>query len=235
MLKTSVNKSIVFNSGPVTLVGGGQASTEDLSEALKIAPMCVAADGGAALALAAQVPIEALIGDFDSVTAASLSQIPPDRQFKVSEQETTDFDKALCLINAPLVIGVGFLGGRIDHQLAAFSTLARFAHRPCVLLGAEQIVLVAPPEMALATQAGEIVSIYPMAPVHGSSTGLEWPIDGLRLDPTGRIGTSNLARGPATLSMDSPNALLILPRRLILPVVQSLLRSDAVGWPLRAE
>ena len=79
MLKTSVNKSIVFNSGPVTLVGGGQASTEDLSEALKIAPMCVAADGGAALALAAQVPIEALIGDFDSVTAASLSQIPPDR------------------------------------------------------------------------------------------------------------------------------------------------------------
>ena len=235
MRKTSVSSSIVLNSGPVTLVGGGQASIEDLSEALKIAPICVAADGGAALALRAKIPIEALIGDFDSVTAASLLQIPPDRQFKISEQETTDFDKALTLVDAPLVIGVGFLGGRIDHQLAAFSTLVRFAHRPCVLLGAEQIVLVAPPRMSIATQAGEVVSIYPMAPVQGVSTGLEWPIDGLRLDPTGRIGTSNLATGPATLKMDSPNALLILPRRLILPVVQSLLHPDAAGWPLRAE
>ncbi len=229
-----MNEKIVANSGPVTLIGAGQANIEELSEALIIAPFCVAVDGGADFAVKSGLNLEALIGDFDSVAADTLSKIPPDRQFKISEQETTDFDKALRSVTAPLVIGVGFCGGRIDHQLAAFHTLARHAHRPCILLADSQIVLLAPPRIALPTVAGDIVSIFPLGPVSGRSTGLKWPIDQLPFDPLTQIGTSNQATGPLMISMAEPSALLILPKRLIRPVADALSRSDAVGWPPRA-
>ncbi len=224
-------KPIVASSGPITLVGGGNASIADLSDALTIAPICVAADGGAELALKAGVTIEALIGDFDSVSAVALSQIPPDRHFRISEQETTDFDKAIRSIDAPLTIAVGFTGGRIDHQLSAYSTLARHPDRRCILLTPNEIILLAPPEIAVPTQPGDVVSIFPLGLTRGTSRGLEWPIDGVRLDPFSRIGTSNRALGPVTLSVDAPAALLILPRRIIRQVVQALMLSTGAGWP----
>lgn len=228
-----MKERIVVSSGPVTLVGGGEASIEELSEALRLAPFCVAADGGAELAMRANVPLRALVGDFDSVTAATLSLIPQDQQFRISEQETTDFDKALRCIDAPMVIGVGLTGGRIDHQLAGLHTLARFAHVPCVLLSKNEIVLISPPRIVLPTRPDDIVSIFPLGPVQGQSEGLAWPINGLRFDPLNRIGTSNRATGCVTLKMDRPNAVLILPRRLIQPVVEALMQPDADGWPPR--
>lgn len=225
---------IVASSDPVTLVGGAKSCMQALEEALKIAPVCVAVDGGAETALKADIQIRALIGDFDSVTPTQLSQIPPDRHFKVSEQETTDFDKALRMVDAPLLIAVGFTGGRIDHQLGVFHALVRAAHVPCILLTSREIILVAPPRITVPTALGDVVSIFPMAQMTGTSTGLEWPVDGVILDPLARIGTSNRALGPVTLSCDSPHGLLILPRRLIRQVAAILCAPDAVGWPPRS-
>jgi thiamine pyrophosphokinase len=226
---------IVHSSGPVTLIGGGEATQQDLSDALALAPTCVAADGGAALAVAAGVPLAALIGDLDSTSPDVLAQIPPARRHLIAEQESTDFDKALSRIDAPLVWGVGFTGGRLDHQLAAFNTLAAFAHRPCILLGPQEIVLLAPPRITLPTMAGEVVSLMPLAPVRGTSTGLLWPIDGLDFAPGGQIGTSNQASGPIDLTFESPDMLLIIPRRLMEPLTAQLLQPDRARWPVRAE
>jgi len=234
MGKNALKERIVISSDPVTLIGGGEAQISDLMEALRLAPVCIAADRGAELARQAGVTLEAVIGDFDSVTADTLSLIPPDRQTNISEQETTDFDKSLACIDAPLVVGVGFLGGRIDHQLAALHTLATHAHRPCILIAQTEIMLIAPPFMTLPTEKGEVVSLFPLGPVTGRSEGLEWPIEGIAFDPLSKIGTSNRALGPVTLEVFTPHAILILPRRLIQPVVQALVLSDAAGWPLRA-
>jgi thiamine pyrophosphokinase len=228
-----LKRHIVASFDPITLVGGGDADIEQLADALDIAPVCVAADRGAELARRANVPLRAVIGDMDSISADTLSQIPPDRQIRISEQETTDFDKALRHIDAPLVIGVGFLGGRLDHQLAALHILAVHAHRPCILLAQTEILFIAPPAITVPTTAGDVISIMPLAPVAGRSTGLEWPIDGINFDPLSRIGTSNRATGAFTLEMAQPHAVLILPRRLIQPVAQALVSVDAVGWPLR--
>src|SRR5690606_23416689 len=126
-------KIIVHDKGPVTLVGGGQASAAELHKSLALAPPCVAADGGAVLASEAGVEVTAIIGDFDSVPEDVLAAIPPGRRHRITEQTSTDFEKALSRIAAPVVLGVGFTGGRLDHQLAAFHTLLAFAHQPCVL------------------------------------------------------------------------------------------------------
>ncbi len=226
--------TIVHSSAPVTLVGGGEATPEDLQIALTLAPICVAADGGAALALRAGVEMAAIIGDFDSITPETLARIPDERLHKIVEQESTDFEKALRRINAPVVLGVGFLGGRIDHQLAAFHSLAALPDRSCILVGHKEVVCLAPPKVTLPTQMDDVVSLFPMGQVAGRSDGLQWPIEGLRFAPSSKIGTSNRALGPVTLQIEAPEMLLILPRRLMSALVGILAQPEAERWPARA-
>ncbi|MFG6568548.1 thiamine diphosphokinase [Sulfitobacter sp. 1A13679] len=230
----TASEHIVREEGPVTLLGGGEVFAGDIEAALALAPTCVAADSGAAVGVAAGVELAAVIGDLDSAPAEVLAQIPAARRHRIAEQESTDFDKALTRIDAPLVLGVGFTGARLDHQLAAFNTLATHPYRSCILLGAHEIVLLAPPRITLPTAVGDVVSLMPLAPVTGRSQGLEWPIDGLDFAPGGRIGTSNRALGPVTLEIDGPDILLILPRRLMAPLVAQLLRPEHAPWPARA-
>ncbi|NNE53240.1 MAG: thiamine diphosphokinase [Sulfitobacter sp.] len=226
-----MNELIVESARPVTLVGGGQATPQCLHEALILAPLCVAVDSGARLVLSERIELAALIGDFDSVDGADLARIPEDRQHCIAEQETTDFEKALMRIAAPVVLGVGFLGGRLDHQLAALNGLLTFPHRPCILVGLNEIVFLLPPAIDLPTQAGDTVSLFPLARARGRGTGLTWPIDDLTLRPGGRVGTSNAATGPVRLEMESPSLLAILPRRLMQPVVDLFAAPDAARWP----
>lgn len=225
-----MSKIIIESSGPVTLAGGGQASAEDIAEALTIAPQLVAADGGLGLALAAGIDPVAVVGDMDSAPPDALARVPKSRQHVISEQQSTDFDKALRSVAAPVCVGVGFCGGRIDHQLAAFHTLLVRADRPCILLGETEVVVLAPPRLALPMEKGDVVSLFPLAPVTGQSTGLEWPIDGLAFDPARFVGTSNRALGPVEIMMDAPGMLVIVPRVYLKPLVAHFV-ADAVRWP----
>ncbi len=132
-----MSQAIVRSDVPVTLLGAGRVEADDLALALSHAPVLVAADGGAAHALDRGLMPRAVIGDMDSMPDAVRQAIPADRLHKIEEQDSTDFDKALCSIAAPLVLGVGFLGDRLDHQLAAMSALVRQAAQRCILIGAQ--------------------------------------------------------------------------------------------------
>lgn len=229
-----MSKAIYKSSGPVALLGGGQATASDIAEVLTITPELVAVDGGLVAALAAGVMPAAVIGDMDSAPPDALQQIPEERQHRISEQQSTDFDKALRNVDAPVVIGAGFCGGRIDHQLAAFHTLLVRADRPCILLAETEIMVIAPPHLSLEMAAGDVVSLYPLVPVTGRSTGLEWPIEGLAFDPARFVGTSNSAVGPITLTMDAAGMLLIVPRGYLKPLVAQFLQGCG-QWPAHAE
>lgn len=199
-------------SAGVTLLGGGALGPRDLDEALAQAPRLVAADGGALAALARGLLPEAVVGDMDSLPPDARARLPADRLHAITEQETTDFDKVLRHVRAPFALAVGFLGGRLDHQLANLNVLLRHAARPCLMLGAEDAVLAAPPRLALDLPPGTRLSLFPLAPVTGRSEGLHWPIDGLNLTPAGRIGTSNRVVGPVRLRFDSPGMIVMIPR-----------------------
>lgn len=229
-----MDTTIVRSNQPVTLVGGGKARAGDLELALRHAPTLVAADSGAAMALRAGHMPEAVLGDMDSLPEEIKARIPPERLHSMADQESTDFDKALRSVAAPLVLGVGFLGRRVDHQLANFNVLVRRPDRPCVLIGGRDVVLAAPPRIALALAPGRRVSLFPMAPVRGRSRGLHWPIDGLKMSPGGVIGTSNRVAeghsGAVVITFDEPGMLLILPRAELGAVLDAL-RRDAARWP----
>lgn len=220
----------VNSRGPVVLVGGGALGAADLAETAPFASRYVAADSGAAALLAAGITPEAVIGDFDSLDAATRARLPAKSLLEVSEQETTDFDKALRHIAAPLVVALGFTGARVDHELAVYHVLAARPARRCIVVGAHDIVFHAPPSLSLDLAAGTRVSLFPMNAVTGRSRGLKWPVDGLTFHPAGRIGTSNAATGEGSvdLAFDGPGMLVILPRD-VLPAAIAALAPD--GWP----
>ncbi len=201
-------------AGGITLIGGGAVTPEDLAQALDLAPVLVAADGGADAALALGHVPDLAIGDFDSISDAARDRLGPARLIHVAEQDSTDFAKALRHIRADFVIAVGFSGRRLDHTLAALNVMVRHPQPPCIMLAAEDIVFLAPAELRLPLAAGTRVSLFPMGAVTGRSEGLRWPIDGIRFVPEGRIGTSNAATGPVQLSLDGP-MMVMLPRECL--------------------
>lgn len=216
---------------PVTLIGGAAPSAADLREVLALAPLAVAADGGADAALAHGIAPAAVIGDMDSLSPAAARAFA-DRLHRVEEQETTDFDKALTRIDAPAVVAVGFTGGRLDHELAALHSLVLRADRPCLLLGPETLAFHAPPALDLPLAAGTTVSLFPFASLALRSRGLRWPTDHLRFAPDRRIGTSNESLGPVSLAPSGPGMLVILPRATLASALAAL--SCAARWPAPA-
>lgn len=220
---------LILVSDKITILGGGAVNHSDLARALDLAPSLVAADGGADIALAAGHTPDAVIGDFDSISAAARAAIPKDRQFPVAEQDSTDFEKCLRSVKARLILGVGFLGDRFDHALAALNTLVRYPHKRTILIGDDDICFVCPRRLDLDLPAGTRFSLFPMAPVAGQSDGLRWPIDGIAFAPGGRIGTSNEVTGPVRLTMDGPGMTVLLPVEFLTPVAEALMAVEVAG------
>ncbi|MEL6644424.1 MAG: thiamine diphosphokinase [Pseudomonadota bacterium] len=203
---------IIRSENAVTLVGASEVSIQDIDESLTRAPILVAADGGADHLLAQNHLPSAVIGDLDSLSDAAQTTLPPDRLLSVSEQETTDFEKCLHRIDAPLILALGFTGGRIDHELSVYNALARNPQKTCIVLGTTDLVFLAPRTLDLTLPKASRLSLFPMAPVQGRSQGLEWPIEGIEFAPADRIGTSNRVTGPVHLQFDADGMLVILPR-----------------------
>lgn len=217
-----MNPPIVSELKPVTLIGGGEVTLDTLTEALTHAPILVACDGGAEFALKNRVSLHAVIGDMDSISAKTKALIDPAQLHFIPDQDTTDFEKALLGCKAPLFLGVGFLGGRLDHELAAMSALVNYDSHSVILMGQEDIVFLAPSELHLKLAPGTRVSLYPMAEVRGTSKGLRWEIDVFDFAPAGRIGTSNEALGDVTMAFETRKMLVILPRDCLGAVIDAL-------------
>ncbi len=206
------NPQTVHSETGVLLVGGGDPALTDIVENMAHAPFLVAADGGANFCLDAGLTPAAVIGDLDSISPETRAVLPPDALIEYADQNLTDFQKCQALINAPFVLATGFTSGRLDHTLAVFAILTRRIGPPTILLGSDDIAFAAPRHLHLDLPFGTRLSLFPFKPTKGKSTGLKWPIDGLTIDPSGRLGTSNQATGPVDLSFDRPGTITLIPR-----------------------
>lgn len=220
-----MTKYVLSSPNGVTLLGGGKVSTLTLEQALICAPHLVAADGAAATALELGHMPEAVIGDFDSLPNRIRAQMPSEILHHVPEQDSTDFEKCLSRVDSALILGVGFMGARIDHELSVYNTLVRYPEKNCIIVGDIDICVHAPRSLRLELDIGTRVSLFPLMPVTGESKGLLWPIENIAFGPAGRIGTSNEASATTVeLTFHGDGMLLILPRR----VLPNLL--DALNW-----
>ena len=185
----------------------------------------IAADSGLDHALALGLPVDALIGDLDSVSDAgrrraehsgtAIHHFPPDK-------DTTDTELAIELaisMGCNPVIGVTGGGERLDHALGALLAFASPEHagvRVEVHWDAQHVAVVHGPgrlDLGTVTQ-GTIVSLLP---VHGgavdvSTTGLAYPLDRESLPAGTSRGISNLGTGtPAAVSIGLGTLLVISP------------------------
>lgn len=197
----------------VTLLGGGELTPTTVSELLMRAPNLVACDGAARGALQMGLIPQAVIGDMDSLDDDTRARLDPATLHPLTDQDTTDFDKALRSIRAPLILGAGFMGLRLDHELACYNALVRHPEVRCILVGEYDICFHLPGGAGLDLDLPEgcRVSLFPMAELDVATSGLEWSFDKLRLAPWARVGTSNIARGGVRIEADRDGLLVILP------------------------
>ncbi|MEP7241030.1 MAG: thiamine diphosphokinase, partial [Devosia sp.] len=144
--------------------------------------------------VAAELTPEAIIGDFDSVRSIE-AWLGRARLIRLEEQDTTDFEKALYSTRAPLTVAIGMTGHRFDHTLAALDAIAKQARdRKIILIDEHDLALATSGRFEFDVDEGERVSVHPLWPIDfHRSYGLKYPLDGLRLAPGERTGTSNAA------------------------------------------
>ncbi len=175
---------LVFTE-PLLLVGDAPLSATEKTFIQDWCGPIVCADGGLQHA-----PVRENvwgIGDGDS----HIGELTGNPNFlHVSEQHSNDLEKCLTRIQAPKVIGIGFLGGRWDHSLANLSLLLNYPN--LVLTDATQSVVGCHNTYQGRHTPAEILGIIPATPcIFAKSQGLQYPLDGLTLAMGERISSSN--------------------------------------------
>jgi len=161
----------------------------------------VAADRGATTALMFGYEPNVVIGDLDSIDAATLRELQQrDVPIETYPRDKNATDGQLAVERALLehpsqLLLLGFLGGpRLDHSLANVLLLVA-VETPTVLLDErnECVLIRAAAPYTWRTEPDEIVSLLPLgADVHGVRTvGLRWPLAGEQLHLGDTRGVSN--------------------------------------------
>ncbi|MFT5648949.1 MAG: thiamine pyrophosphokinase [Yoonia sp.] len=215
---------IVHSSDPVALVGGADLGPQDLNILQSYAPSFVGVDGGADHLLAAGIRPAAVIGDLDSISDAARSEYA-DLLHHVPEQDTVDFEKALQLVDAPLIFAAGFSGGRLDHTLAVLNVMGRFGERPLILMGANDVAAIVPRNGIVldGLDIGSRLSLMPLAAAKVRETGLRWPVDGQVFDTLGFTSPSNEVAAPVVTLSAEGAVLLVLPQETLGVLVKTMM------------
>jgi thiamine pyrophosphokinase len=207
-------------------VGGAQIADNAISAVSALVCGFVGVDGGADHLLAADVTPISVIGDLDSLSDQARATFA-DRLCHVTEQSTTDFEKALVRVSAPLVLCIGFTGGRMDHILSVLNVMAQLADRAIILIDEDNVCFVAKSgQTTFEADRGARISIMPLANAMVTVTGLVWNFADTLMSPSGFTSPSNAASGgDVTILADGP-VVVSLPRALLPTAMQAAVRAE---------
>jgi thiamine pyrophosphokinase len=149
-----------------------------------------------------------IVGDMDSLDSVQrLAAYPKERVLVYpADKDYTDTELALSLLweqGCTWAALVGGGGGRVDHLLALRSLFERSPSPDRWITDKEDIYALGQGQsLHIEARSNSIVSVFPLGsdPWRITSSGLKWPLDGLRWD-RGFFGISNRALG--TVSVES--------------------------------
>ena len=223
----------------VLVVGGSpERPRPELLRALALqADLVVACDSGADACRSAEVLVDAIVGDEDSVSDGGLAYARAAGAQELTFPEDKDaVDLALALEwvreNVPDVLDVtltGVTGGRADHGLAALGLAARAADLcPAVEENDASCRVLSPagrPEWAFApSDRGRTASVVALlGPAVVSERGMRWDLDRATLEPLGDLGVSNVVESNegAAVEVHEGVALVCLLRDRVTKVVRA--------------
>lgn len=168
-----------------------------------------------------------IVGDMDSIRPDVLgyySNRGVEVVDKGHDQETTDLHKCIANVTSQLqakesggsreedewIVAAGGLGGRLDHELAALSTLHTFMEWPIILMGPQSLAfVVAPgrwtikPDFTLESRTCGLIPLQGSATV--STRGLRWDLASDTMRFGGLVSTSNHLESDAVeVDTDAP-------------------------------
>ena len=225
-----MSETIKFDQ-PVILVGGGEVD-ESLLWQFSHLPI-IAADGGANFLRQMSLLPVAVIGDLDSIKNKDHWH-KTSRVIELAEQDTTDFEKCLYTIDAPVFIATGFTGSRFDHTLAALHVMQKYHQKkPVILVSGDDVLCVSSGNIKLQLPVGTRVSVYPLNRVSFKlSDGLQYPLDNITMQVGEMIGTSNVSDKPLVNIVSESGGgcfALILPLSQLAAMAQMLHAVDSQG------
>ena len=205
----------------VVIAHGDLELTPQVREVVARADLIVAADGGAALAIAQGWWPQLLIGDLDSAPPEVQAQVL-DHGGRIARHPTrkdeTDSELALRAAlesGAEEIYLLGVTGDRLDHTLASVLLLAlpEAAHARITILAGRQRLLAVRDEAVITGRPGDLVSLLPIGGDASGiwTTGLEYPLRGGTLRLGIPRGVSNVLTAPrATVRVESGILLAIV-------------------------
>lgn len=142
----------------------------------------IAVDGGANTCRKFGIIPKYVIGDFDSVSKASLFAFKKTSNILYdASQQSTDFEKSLFLaqrLNAKTISVFGGYGGEFDHEIANILSLTP----ACIMVDEKHTARVVKDRLNLRGKSGDLVSVIALSDVRGLSySGLKWSA------PTGKV------------------------------------------------
>lgn len=207
----------------LVLLAGQPPASEWLLKTVAAAPYVAAADGGAAIALAAGRRPDLLIGDFDSLAAEALAACREAGCEILTLPAAKDLTDGEFLLQTLYERGwrrflvLGALGGRVDQMLANIACAEKLARAGAeVLLAHDDAVLCllyaesTPQELTLHGFAGKTLSLLSISEVCDKVelAGFEYPLNG-RLARRQTLGISNVVRAEAAALRLTGGSLLV--------------------------
>lgn len=171
-----------------------QALLQDL---LRQNPTIICADGGADRLHRRGIEPHFIVGDLDSLSRRIQTTIDPEKLIKVSDQNSTDLEKALNFAidrGISSVIVIGAMGGRSDHTFANFSILLKYHDKIRIeYLDTHGTMRIITAETVLNLPKGTTISLMPLGICKGIETeGLAYPLKNESLQLGVREGLSNV-------------------------------------------
>lgn len=217
------NSSFTSKQG-VNLIGGGKVNQSQIDDIRVSKKQLFCADAGLNYAIKYNLLISGLIGDLDSVDKQKNVYYPVHQDL---DQNTNDLEKSLHTINAKYIICYGFLGGRMDHTLASFNAISK-SNQIAFLIGEEDVCVVCPEHLKLKLPLNTRFSLFPMDHTNARSKGLMWNVDGISMNPNGKISTSNEnVKSHIEVWIDNGLALAIFPHSVLTIILEQ--------WPFSTQ
>ncbi|MBT8213035.1 MAG: thiamine diphosphokinase [Acidimicrobiia bacterium] len=202
------------------ILAGGDAVRPELVHRLPADAYVVAADSGLAQARSLGIPVDVVIGDFDSADPADVAEARAAgakiHEFPV-DKDATDLELALRhAVDAGYerMILIGGTGGRFDHFLANALVLAsaEFAPHDIEWIVGDSRLMVVRRHVDIHGSPGDFVSLLAVGgPVLGVATeGLKWTLQGATLATGSTRGVSNeLTADHAVVELEAGTLLVI--------------------------
>ncbi|OQY76553.1 MAG: thiamine diphosphokinase [Ignavibacteriales bacterium UTCHB1] len=188
-----IKRSVIFLNGVI-------CKSKIINYYLSKKSFLVCVDGAGNYLKRLNIIPDIVIGDLDSITATNLNYFKKRRVeiLRITEQETTDFEKSLMYLkahNCSDVTVIGAMSNRTDHTLNNFSVMKRYSDKMNIKMVDDKFeVSFVTKSINFKTVPGETVSFIGFPVARGVTTsGLEFPLNNEDLEFGIKEGTLNRA------------------------------------------